>query len=251
MQRSNSYILIYTIVLTIVCGVTLSLAKQYLKPAQDEQIELQRKRSILSTFMTLNPKDDVNTIYSKRVKEYVINTNGEMQEGLQAASVNVEKEYKKPLESRMLPVYEIRNEKDENQVDFYVVPTFGKGLWDVISSYISIKGDGSTINGVVFNHKAETPGLGARIKDDPAVYGRYSGKELFENSEPVGVEMMKGEGNNYDGEKHKVDGMSGATLTAKGVNSMITEYTKAYSKFLLSRASSKVTNDNQASASIQ
>ncbi|MHB1278954.1 MAG: NADH:ubiquinone reductase (Na(+)-transporting) subunit C [Bacteroidia bacterium] len=242
MQRSNTYILIYTIILTVFCGISLSLAKQALKPAQDEQIELQRKRNILSTFMTLEKTDDVNAIYTKRVKEYVINAEGQTLEGVSAGSISVEKESKKPVAERQLPVYEILKEGSADETEFYVVATFGKGLWDVISSYISIRSDGTTINGVVFNHKAETPGLGARIKDDEAVYSRYAGKELFDNGKPVGVIMMKGEGNNYDGEKHKVDGMSGATLTGKGVNKMIIEYTEAYAKFLQSKSAGKETS---------
>lgn len=235
MQRSNTYILLYTIALTIVCGVSLAIAKMALKPAQDTQIELERKKNILSTFMTLQKGDNPEKIYAARVKEYVINVNGDKIEGVTAASINVEKEYKKPLNDRQLPVYEISSETDPNVVEYYVVPTFGKGLWDVISSYISIKSDGNTINGVSFNHKAETPGLGARIKDEEAVYGRYKGKTLFDGTTPVGVEMQKGEGNNYDDQPHKVDGMSGATLTGKGVNAMVKEYTEAYSKFLLSK----------------
>ncbi len=242
MQRSNTYILIYTIILTVFCGISLSLAKQVLKPAQDEQIELQRKRNILSTFMALEKTDDVNAIYAKRVKEYVINPEGKVLEGVTAASINIEKESKKPVAERQLPVYEIIKEGTTDETEFFVVATFGKGLWDVISSYVSIRADGTTINGVVFNHKAETPGLGARIKDDEAVYSRYSGKELFDNGKPVGVIMMKGEGNNYDGEKHKVDGMSGATLTANGVNKMIIEYTEAYANFLKSKSAGKETD---------
>lgn len=233
MQRSNTYILIYTLILTVVCGVSLAVAKMALKPAQDMQIELQRKKNILSTIMTLKKGDNAETIYKQRVKEFVINFKGEKIENVSAASINVEREFKKPVEERQLPVYEISSETDPNKTEFYVIPTFGKGLWDVISSYISIKSDGTTINGVSFNHKAETPGLGARIKDEEAVYSRYKGKTLFEADKPVGVEMQKGEGNNYDSEPHKIDGMSGATLTGKGVNAMVKEYTIAYSNFLL------------------
>lgn len=235
MQRSNTYILLYTIALTVVCGVALAMTKKALKPAQDMQIELERKKNILSTFMTLKEGDNPEKIYEARVKAYVIDVNGNKLESEDAANISIEKESKKPVAERKLPVYEISADGDPTKVEYYVIPTFGKGLWDVISSYISIKSDGKTINGVSFNHKAETPGLGARIKDDEAVYSRYKDKVLFDGNNPVGVEMQKGEGNKYDDQPHKVDGMSGATLTGKGVNAMIKEYTEAYSKFLLSK----------------
>jgi Na+-transporting NADH:ubiquinone oxidoreductase subunit C len=221
-------------VLTVVCGVVLAVTKQLLAPAQKMQIELDRKKNILLTFMELKESDDPLKIYSSRVKEYVINFEGEKVEG-NAGDINVEKQSKKPKKERLLPVYEISSINDSSKTEFYVIQTWGKGLWDVISSFVSVRSDGNTINGVVFNHKAETPGLGARIKDDPNVYKRYKGKTIFEGDQLVSVEMKKGEGKDYSDKPHEIDGMSGATLTGKGVNAMLLEYTECYQKFLLKR----------------
>lgn len=237
-KNSNGYILFYTCVLTLVCGITLYIVSSVLKPAQDANIELARKKSILATILTMDETWDAKKIestYNTRVKGYVIGYDGKVIEGKKVTEVSVEAENKKPAKARLYPVYEIASEKDPNQTEYYVFATSGKGLWDKISSYLSLKADLNTINGVVFDHKAETPGLGARIKDDEFVYNRYAGKSIYEGDKLTPVIMMKGEGNDYSTNPHAVDGMSGATKTAVGVNEMFIDYLSAYENFIKSK----------------
>lgn len=234
MQRSNAYILIYTIILTVVCGVVLATASMGLKPLQEANKELEKKTNIISTVMSTEgmTKDQIVETYNTRVNDFVVDYNGKKIEGKKGGEIDVAKEYKKPLEERMFPVYEIKSEKNPGQIEYYVVPVFGFGLWNNIWGFVSLKSDLNTINGVKFQHTGETPGLGARIADDEAVPARYIGKKLFdEKGELKSVVMQKGEGNNYDTEPHKVDGMSGATLTGKGVNNMLADYFKAYQNY--------------------
>lgn len=231
MQRSNLYIIVYTAILTIVCGALLAIAAEGLKPKQQENVELEKKKNILNSVMKLTGSEDIKSIYSNRVKSYIINTSGDVVDGV-AENVNVQKEYKKAdKSSRVLPVYEISSESNPNEVEYYVFPVYGFGLWDNIWGYVSVKSDFNTIKGVIFDHKGETPGLGARITTTD-IQSRYADKELFSGAEFVSVTMMKGEGNDYSNDKNKVDGMSGATLTAKGVNNMIREYMSAYQPFI-------------------
>lgn len=234
-KNSTGYILFYTVVVTLVCGITLYLVSNTLKPAQDANVELDKKKRILSTFVTLDKSWDnkkIEEIFNKRVKGFVVNYNGEEQKDIKASDVDIEKENKKPVKDRMYPVFLVSTEKDPNIIEYYVFSGSGKGLWDKISTYFALKSDLNTIKGVVFDHKAETPGLGARIKDDEAVYSRYSGKTIFEGDQLQPVIMMKGEGNDYSSNPHAVDGMSGATKTAVGVNDMLIEYLDAYQNFI-------------------
>ena len=83
-----------------------------------------------------------------------------------------------------------------------------------------------------FQHAGETPGLGARIESDEEVQNRYKGKTIFDQDKLVSVTMMKGEGNDYSNNQHRVDGMSGATLTGKGVNNMLLDYFQAYETYM-------------------
>lgn len=236
MRQSNLYLVIYAAALTAICGALLAFTSESLKPKQKANQEIERKTIILKTAgLDLAQWSDVQKLYEERVKSYVVNHKGEVVDGINAETVEVAKEFKKPVEERLLPVYEVSD--DQGKIVAYVLPMYGNGLWDAIWGYIALAPDMNTIVGVNFDHKSETPGLGARITTEE-VQKRFVGKKIFnEKGEIVGVEMQKGEVGNeaYANDPHKVDGMSGATLTGKGVNQMIYDYMKAYETFLRSK----------------
>ncbi|MBX2963980.1 MAG: NADH:ubiquinone reductase (Na(+)-transporting) subunit C [Cyclobacteriaceae bacterium] len=231
MRQSNLYIILYAAALTVVCGGLLALASEGLKERQQANIALEQKKNILGTVMPIDKNTDVEEEYSNKVKSFVIDSKGNVIEGVNAADVVVLAEYKKPTDQRMLPVYEFRNESNPDKIDFVVLPVFGFGLWDNIWGFVALQEDMNTIQGVSFQHKGETPGLGARI-DSKDIQDRYKGKSIYDGATLVAVTMMKGEGVDYSSDTHKVDGMSGATLTAKGVNSMLSGYLALYESYL-------------------
>jgi Na+-transporting NADH:ubiquinone oxidoreductase subunit C len=231
-RQSNLYIVIYAGVLTIVCGGLLALASEGLKEKQQFNIDMEQKKNILSTVITVEEGVDINSLYSKRVRAFVVDFEGNKKEGLKPADVNLAAEYKKPAKDRLLPVYEFKNESDSTKTDYVVLPVFGYGLWNNIWGFVALKSDLNTIQGVKFQHAGETPGLGARIESDQSVQDRYKGKTIYENGKLVSVNMMKGEGLDYSNNQHQVDGMSGATLTAKGVNNMLKDYLAAYENYM-------------------
>jgi len=230
-RQSNLYILLYAVAITIVCGGLLAFASQSLKPLQDANVELERKQNILATVMEVKKGDDINAIYAERVKELVIGFDGNVKEGVAASSVSIVAEYKKKPEDRLLPVYEFRNQADPTKLDNVVLPVYGFGLWNDIWGFVALEQDLNAIKGVKFQHKQETPGLGARIESDE-IQVRYKGKSIFDGDVLASVAMQKGEGMDYSSDAHKVDGMSGATLTAKGVNNMLLDYFKSYKNYL-------------------
>ncbi len=234
MQFSNRYILLYTVAMCVVCAVVLSLVSMGLAEKQAYQKDIERQRNILSTIMDIEdmPKTQSTQIYKQRVKEYVVDSKGNIFKGKKVSELVAAEEWRKPAAERLLPVYEIKSEKDTSKSEYFVLSFYGFGLWNEIWSYVCLKGDMQTINGVSFGHKAETPGLGARISDDQKVYSRYAGKKIFKENEVVSIKMMKGEGIDYTKDDQKVDGMSGATLTAKGVNNMFDDYIANYANFL-------------------
>src|SRR5687767_4530014 len=197
---------------------------------------MEQKKNILSTVITVEEGVDINDLYSKRVKAFVVDFQGSVKEGMQPKDVNLAAEYKKPADQRLLPVYEFKNETDSAKTDYVVLPVYGYGLWNSIWGFVALKSDLNTIQGVKFAHAGETPGLGARIESDEEVQNRYKGKTIFENNKLVSVTMMKGEGNDYSENPHRVDGMSGATLTAKGVNNMLLDYFQAYANYMKKNA---------------
>lgn len=240
MQRSNTYVIIFVIVLTVVLGGLLSGANQFLKESQDKSIELDTKKKILGAVMdisTLQTGQEILDTYDKRVKSIVVDINGNLLSedsrgnAIVAEKVNIQKQYRFKPEDRQYPVFMFMNEQNKEQVDSYIFPMWGAGLWDWISGFVAIEKDLRTIAGVAFDHKTETPGLGARITE-AAVIDRFKGKYVFDDSgELRPVEMLKGEGN-ADLNQYQVDGLSGATMTAKGVNRMIESYLQCYEPYI-------------------
>lgn len=239
MQRSNIYVIIFVIILTVVLGGLLSGANQLLKEAQDKSIDLDTKKKILGAVMDISKLETgqaVLDMYDKRVKSIVVDINGSQitevgGNKVVAEKVNIQKQYRFKPEERQYPVFMFMNEQNQELVDSYIFPMWGAGLWDWISGFVAVEKDLRTIAGVAFDHKTETPGLGARITED-AVKKRFKGKYIFDPSgELKPVEMVKGEGNS-DLSDYQVDGLSGATMTAKGVNRMIESYLQCYEPYI-------------------
>lgn len=231
MRQSNLYILLYSAAITVVCGGLLAFASISLRDKQQANIEHERKQNILATVIDLKETDNVEAIYAKRVKEIVIDFQGTLKTEVKASSIDIAKEYKKKPEERLLPIYEFRSVTDSTKVENAVIPVYGYGLWNNIWGFVALQSDLNTVQGVKFEHAGETPGLGARITEEE-IQLRYKGKKVFEGGEISSVTMMKGEGMDYTNDTHKVDGMSGATLTAKGINNMLKDYFVCYKNYL-------------------
>ena len=237
MRQSNAYILGFTAIMTLIIGGALSLANQVLMPAQTKSIELDTKTQILNAVIKINKGDDVLGIYDDRIRSLVVNyqgdeiTSDEQGNPIEAAKVNILKNFKKPVEQRDYPVYKYLDEN--GSINAYIFPVYGNGLWNNIYGYIALESDLNTIKGVSFGHIQETPGLGARIAESD-VQQRYVGKKIFdEDGALVSVTMRKGEkGDPSLFGPHEVDGMSGATLTGKGVNAMLKSYLGDYEAYI-------------------
>lgn len=231
MKQSNGYVIGFSVACTVILGAMLSLAAVGLQEKQAEAIDLDKKKQILGAVMTLKEGDDVKAIYAKRIKALVIDANGDEKQGAVAEKVDIGKNYKLSPEAREYPVFKFVSESNADEVEAYILPVYGNGLWDRIWGYLAVGGDLKTVKGIVFDHKAETPGLGARISDKE-IQQRYVGKKLYdEKGTFMSVTMLKSEkGNMLD--DYKVDGMSGATMTANGVNKMIKSYVAAYQPYL-------------------
>ncbi|HZM13220.1 MAG TPA: NADH:ubiquinone reductase (Na(+)-transporting) subunit C, partial [Bacteroidales bacterium] len=135
-------------------------------------------------------------------------------------------EQKKPLAEQSLPVYiAVADNGDTLQI----FPLEGKGLWGPIWGYVSLKDDMATIAGVTFDHKGETPGLGAEINTTP-FESQFINKSLYENGSFISVQVVKGGAD--PGSRHEVDAISGGTITSKGLEAMVHDGLIKYEKYL-------------------
>ncbi|SMG29578.1 Na+-transporting NADH:ubiquinone oxidoreductase subunit C [Marivirga sericea] len=238
MRQSNYYVILFSVILTVVLGGLLAATSEGLGPIQQKSIELDTKKQILGAVVEVTPEMDVIETYSKAIKSEVVdysgNTVAEDSEGnkIVAEDVNVEKQFDKDPEERLYPVFKFYGKEGGEEIESYILPVYGNGLWDNIWGYIALDTEGKTIKGAVFAHAGETPGLGARITEDE-VQARFQGKKLYnDQGELVSVQMLKGESNPESKlDEHHVDGMSGATITGNGLNAMLKNYFKHYQSY--------------------
>ena len=239
MQLSNTYIIVFTAIMTIIIGGALSLANQLLKPAQTRAIKLDTRTQILNAVMDLQEGDDILAIYDDRIDGFVVNISGDeitadsKGNPILADKVNIIRNFKKKPEEREYPVFKFTSKDDPLKIEAYIFPVYGNGLWNNIFGFVALESDLNTIKGVSFGHVGETPGLGARITESE-IEDRYIGKKIFDNQGKfMSVTMLKGEKKDPSMfGPHEVDGMSGATITARGLNAMLKEYLHDYEAFI-------------------
>jgi Na+-transporting NADH:ubiquinone oxidoreductase subunit C len=214
--------------MVIAVATLLSLAATLLQPAQEKNLEVEKMKSMLESINIPADRNNAEDLYSRYIKEsFVLNSKGERVEGIDAFNVVMNIEQKKPIDQQYLPVFKASPDNGESII---ILPVEGKGLWGPIYGYVSLKSDMNTIYGVTFDHKGETPGLGAEI-NTPAFEGMFPGKQLFENEKFVSVMVLKGGAK--PGDLHGVDAISGGTITSKGLEKMLLDCIVKYNDYLL------------------
>ena len=230
---STNYIIGFIFILTATVAVGLTGLRQATFEKANQNEDIFNKRAILSAVenylgegVTVKglSDDQILEVFAA-MEQPVLDMEGNTIEGVSASEIDMAKEKKKPEAERRLPlyIYEHAGEK------FYILSVRGNGLWDEIWGSIALKSDLNTIAGAAFDHKGETPGLGAEIKDNPSFAKQFQGKSIYKDDEYVSVMVRKG------GAKDKlveVDGISGATVTADGVTEMLYRGIKYYEPYL-------------------
>lgn len=228
-KQSNTYTIIYIIVLVVVVGAALAFTALSLKPLQNDNAAADKMKQILASVHIVAGNDNIKEEYARYITDsFVINDKGEKIEG-NAFDINTAAESKTSAAERKLPVYECTIAPDDIK---YILPVYGAGLWGPIWGYVAIDSDGSTIYGAYFAHQGETPGLGAEI-EKPAFSDQFDGKHLFKDGRFLPVNVIKAGQNPINGEDY-VNAISGGTITSKGVAAMIDDCLTAYKAYLSS-----------------
>ena len=224
---SNTYIFLFSSGLVIFVAALLSIAAIILQPFQKKNVEINNKQNILTSVNIETTTKNAEELFSKYIIEsFVISSTGSKKEGIDAFTIDMKKELAKPIEERSLPIF-ISSIDNETQ---YIIPVYGKGLWGPIWGYVSLNNDLSTIYGANFAHKGETPGLGAEI-DKKEFQSQFIGKQIFNESGLfVSVSVLKG-GTANPKSKYEVDGISGGTITSKGVDQMLKDCLSSYETY--------------------
>ena len=227
--NSNSYTIIYSAVIVVIVAFLLAFVFQALKPMQDANVALDKKKQILNS---LNIRDLSNEEADAKYKEVVIadeviDEKGKVVEaGTQGGEKAGFKLESKDYKAGKLALYICK----VNGSRKYVIPVYGMGLWGPISGYIALNEDKATVYGAYFNHESETAGLGAEIKDNVAWQEKCQGKKVFTSGDDKTIAL--GVEKNVTDPATQVDAVTGATLTSNGVRDMLHEALGKYLTFL-------------------
>ncbi|SFU44116.1 Na+-transporting NADH:ubiquinone oxidoreductase subunit C [Pustulibacterium marinum] len=223
-RDSNAYTFIFAIIMVVVVASALAFTAVSLKPMQDDNIRKEKMQNILATIGIKVERPEAEAAfnqYFKKENQLSLTKDGDVDESVDAFNINLTSEIKKPVDEQRFPLFIAEKEGSE----YYVIPLRGAGLWDAIWGYVALDDDMNTIKGVVFDHKGETPGLGAEITQT-YFQERFSDKKIEdENGNFVGITVMKG---GSQGNDNAIDAISGATITSRGVENMIKERLEHY-----------------------
>lgn len=233
-MESNRYVITFVLILTATVAILLTFLREATKEQAALNEEIFNKRAILSAIEDNLEKpvaeftdEEVVNIFDTKFEQVAVTPAGAILEGVKADDIDMEKEKKKDEADRRLPLYIYK----EGGATNYIVSVRGSGLWDAIWGNIALDSDLNTVVGAAFDHKGETPGLGAEIKDNPTFSSNFKGKKILDaDGNLVSIEVKKGGAE--EGNVHQVDGISGATVTADGVTKMLESGLELYMPYL-------------------
>jgi len=254
-KDSTANTFIVATVLCLVCALVVSSAAVALKPRQQKEVQLDRKKNLLQvtgfTAEEIETAGGIEELFAKRFDSTIIDlrtgeeaveeakTAMEAAKGKEIANITATYDQlwasKRPPETGLstklekkedVPgikkrenfshVYMLKSE-DGSQIEKYVFPVRGMGLWSLMQGYLAVEPDFQTVAGLTFYQQAETPGLGGEV-ENPQWKAKWREKLIFDGDGDVALEVSKGDQTNND---YGVDALSGATITSNGVSNMI------------------------------
>lgn len=230
MRNSNNYIIIFAVIVTVISAILLASAATLLKPMQDANMLKEKQQNILKVVGKTGPDDYKQ--FDELINAIVVDEAGTKVDGKNAMSIDLALEKriqsKNPDHKLYYPLYIY---KDEQGKETYILQLAGTGLWGPIWGYLALDGDGNTVKAAIFDHKGETPGLGAEINTE-SFQAKFTNKKIFDDQGNfTSVKVQKG---TYDANDpyQAVDAISGGTITSNGVSKMLESDIKFYLAYI-------------------
>lgn len=231
---SKQKTLFVALALCLVCSILVSGAAVVLKPLQDANKALDKKKNILEIAGLMEEGKSVDELF-KQIEPRVIDmATGEYVTDIDAVSYDQRKAANDPTQNikiksdddiagikRRAKYTSVYLVKEGEAVKSIILPVHGYGLWSTLYGFLALEADAKTVVGLGFYEHAETPGLGGEV-DNPKWRGKWIGKQVYDDSQQIIIDVIKGSvGPDTPNPNSKVDGLSGATLTARGVENML------------------------------
>jgi len=238
---STKKILLVALGVCLVCSVLVSAAAVSLRARQERNKELDKVKNILQAGDLPTKGVDVLKVFRDQVRTVVVDlengqplTPDQYPAGFEVERFNIKEAADSRAWGREIPagkdiinvqrmprymaVYEIMQ---DGHIDKLILPIYGKGLWSTLYGFIALGQDLRTVKGITFYEHGETPGLGGEV-DNPAWKASWKGKEAFAADGKLVLEVIKGKVDPREpGAVHQIDGLSGSTLTTRGLDAMV------------------------------
>ncbi|MFX0557373.1 Na(+)-translocating NADH-quinone reductase subunit C [Maribacter sp. CXY002] len=236
----NVYTVVFAAVMVIIVGSILAFLASSLSDRIDENMRFEKQQNILYAMgvnenegkgnVSFVPTNVVEEEFTKYIKEQLVIKGDEVLNNDEAYLIDMKKQMALAAkgETPELPLF--IGEKDGKK--FYIIPMYGKGLWDAIWGFIALDNN-MVVQGVYFDHKGETPGLGANI-NQRYFMDDFEGESIMSGSRYAGISVAKGNNDPLNNTKddNEVDALAGATITGNGVSAMIKETVNLYKDYL-------------------
>ncbi len=235
-KNSTGYTVIFAAAVCLLCGAAVAAAAVGLRDKQETNKIVDRKSKVLAAAGLLPEgkvsAQEITELYAKSVVPKVYNLKtGKVAEGVDPTTFDAQAAMKDPATSSAAPanaakvarlpnnsiVYEIQ--KDKKTVSL-VLPVEGKGLWSTLYGFLALTKDTIGIKGLIFYQHGETPGLGGEV-DNPKWQGLWKGRKAFDSSFTPKIQVVKGKAGSVEAAPYDVDGLSGATITSRGVTDLL------------------------------
>lgn len=225
--------IIVAFLLCLVCSILVSTSAVMFKPKQIANKQADIKKNILAVTGLLDKSSDVNTLFEQFEVKIVDLETGEYSDidpesydqrkasGDPAQSIKLSQQQDIANIGRRANLAKVYLLKEDDKIKRVVLPIHGYGLWSTLYGFVSLESDYNTIGGLQFYSHAETPGLGGEV-DNPKWRKQWQGKKVFNDAGELEIEVIRGHVDfQVEGSEHKVDGLSGATLTSRGVSNLV------------------------------
>jgi Na+-transporting NADH:ubiquinone oxidoreductase subunit C len=225
----NLRVLRFAVIICLACSLMVSAAAIGLRDRQEANLQLDIQKNILKSvdlYDAAHTREEVGRTFQENLVGLVLTPAGEVLEGRTPSDVDPDSE------PDLLPLYEVRQ---DGQVAAYTFPIVGKGLWSTLYGYFALESDLDTVKGITFYQHGETPGLGGEIEKEWFQQNFIGKKILTDDGGIMSVSVVKGTAADRYPEpgdlQHYVDGISGATITSKGVSEMVARTLRAYEPY--------------------
>ncbi len=237
MRHNATYTILFAGAVCVICAILVSSAAVSLSDRQGQNSKLDKQENVLFAAGLARPDEKLKAAEVEKrfaaIKPVVVDLEtGEEVSTVDPATYDQQKAKNDPAMSREAPpnesaikrlpkyavVYQVLD--DAGQVKMVVLPIEGYGLWSTLYGFLALEADTTTVRGITYYKHGETPGLGGEV-DNGAWKALWIGRKVFDDQWQPAIQLIKGRAGSAAEDPHHVDGLTGATLTSRGVTNMM------------------------------